>query len=197
MRLTNESKKVIDLAEKIPIEMVLEDLFNIDSPSASGAWKTHCPLGAEHSDGGSSKALKVFSESNSAWCFSHYQKFTPISLWRLRHRSSKIEAAYAVLKHFGQEYRPLTPAERWDRLNNLPAPVLELDDLRNAIMMYCRAHLPGFDYRQYDPDFMKVMVQVLDSLSDLPDHASYDMIQSQLDECKNKLKNYWRNNGWY
>lgn len=190
-------RDIVERAEAIPIEMVLEDLFGISAPIGAGSWKCNCPLDSEHSDGGRTKAMRIYSESNTSWCFSHSRKFTPVSLWRLTRRSSALEAARGLLDHFNQSFDPPTLTERWDKLNAAEEHTPDFDALRESVMLYANANLPGFSSLQYQPEVMALLSSVLTGISDLSSGADYATIRGRIEKAKEELREYWRDHGWY
>lgn len=186
---------VVQEANKIPIEQVLMDQFNIDVPADAGSWKTNCPLESEHSDGGIRKSMRVYSNSNSAWCFSHGMKFTPVYLWQLATGLSKVRAAYDLLNVHGQPFRSQDYAERWDKMNEKETKRIEMDNLREAIRLFASS-LPQFSTRQYDPQVMKMLTTIFTHMESLDPHSDYDTIESTLNKYKEILTKYWRSRGW-
>lgn len=188
-------KELIRRAEtEVRIEDVLKDLFDIDVPYDAGDWKAECPLGYEHSDGGRSKAMRVYSESNSAWCFSHASKYTPLTLWRLKAEVSRQQGARDLLRFYGINTEPPTVEERWKALDD-PLPVsqeIDVDSLRELLIQYART-LPGYEMGQYDPEALDLMTGLIKTARSFSADASYDTIENWLNTSKRKLETYWRN----
>lgn len=189
------NSNVVQEANKIPIEQVLLDQFNIDVPADAGSWKTNCPLESEHSDGGIRKSMRVYSNSNSSWCFSHGMKFTPVYLWQLATGLPKIRAAYDLLNTYGQSFRVQGYAERWDAMNEKEVKGIEVDNLREAIRLFAST-LPQFSIRQYDPQVMKMLTMIFTHMEDLNPQADYATIEATLNKYKEILTKYWRSRGW-
>lgn len=187
---------VVREANKIPIEQVLMDRFNIDVPLEAGSWKTDCPLGAEHSDGGVRKSMRVYSTSNSAWCFSHSMKFSPVYLWQIATGLPRVKAAYDMLEYFEVTYRRKSPTERWNELNEFQdESSFDVDHIREAVRLYATT-LPGFSTRQYDAEVMRLMNEIYSRLESLKTSTDYDTIETHLTKIKEILRNYWRHREW-
>ena len=178
---------------EVKIQAVLSRLFNIYIP-ADVTWKTQCPEGYDHSDGGVAPALTVYPESNSAWCWSHKRKYTPLKLWKIVHPTrSNIAAATGLLEEFGLRTTPLTLTERWHKLQeegNTP-PVVGVDGLKEALIIYAST-LPKYATRQYDNDTLYKLNDLLSFTNDLPESVSSDTLDDLLPKLKEKLDNYWK-----
>lgn len=193
-------RTLVEIAEEdVRIERVLQDLFSIDSVEDAGGWKTHCPLGAEHSDGGTSKAMRVYSDTNSAYCFSHRTSFTPLSLWRLKHpHMSRREAAEDMLEHYGIRSTPPTLDERWEHLEATEEKVpQDVEALRETLRYFARTTLPDYAAKQYDAEVLEVMGKIYLTSESLTGDCSYDTMVHWLQTAKNVMKKLWRKNGWY
>ena len=182
-------------ANKLPIDTILLALFDIDVPGGASNWKTHCPLGYEHSDGGASKSVRVYSESNSAWCFSHSMKFTPLSLWKLKYGGSRRGAAKELLKHFDVDLTPTSPEERWNKMNETSDLVIDPGYAMESLVRFAQT-LPEYASRQFEPSVLELVTTLLDKVGELPSTSSYDILEGWLTESKRTLLEYWRTRGW-
>lgn len=183
----------IALADEISIEDVLNDLFDIDVPKGSDTWKTYCPLGHEHSDAGRSKAMRIYTESNSAYCFSHRMRFTPVILAQLKFDKSRRRSAQLLLDHYEINYGPRTLEERWNTLGPISDPTGVDESLLRGMFLAHLHTLPGYVEQQYEPEVMDVVNKVLLSADLIDSDASYDTIDEWLTLAKEFIENYWRN----
>ena len=183
---------------QVRIEKVLNDLYGIEIPEGVGNWRAACPKGIEHRDGGLAKSMRVFSDSNTAWCFSHSESFTPVSLWQNRSSvSSRVKAAKQLLGAYGFPTEPPSLEERWKSTQDEAAEDLDPSNLRSALVYFAKTQLPGYVTRQYEGDVMNIMSNLLESVDDLPPESSYDTMVQWMNKSKGILKTYWRNNGWH
>lgn len=186
--------ELVDMANSnVPIETVLKDLFNIDVPPDAGDWKAPCPLGSEHSDGGRSKAMRVYSDTNSAWCFSHSKTFTPFSLWQLAHNTrAKKVPALEMLEKYGISTSPPSTEERWNRLDAAAegGPV-DVEHLKDIYISFLRT-LPGYGTLQYEDEVLDIVSKTLRTLDNLPSGAAYDTLGEWLETAKKLMREYWR-----
>ena len=190
MRYTNVAE-VVDV--QVPIETVLYELFGIDVPPGAGEWKTYCPLGQDHSDGGTSRAMRVYSESNSAYCFSHGRSFTPVAIWMLKHGGPRFKAAREMAAHYEISTKPKTAEERWNSLNDSQEREIDTEVLRTSLINYART-LKGYDAHQFEA--MDLLTAILRTADDLSGEATYDTMKEWLDKSKYVLDEYWRTHEW-
>lgn len=100
-----------------------------------GNKKVYCPFGFYHSDRGTTKAMRVYAASNTAFCFSCSKRYSPVSLAAAAWDCSWQSAAFRLLEDIG--YKPKTLQERWDEAI-VPVYVKpDTDALAEALKMYC------------------------------------------------------------
>lgn len=187
-------REIISKAETaVPIEDVLRDLYAIDVPRDAGDWKSACPLGYEHSDGGRSKAMRVYSDNNTAWCFSHSARYTPLDLWKIKYSiPSRLRAATEMLGQYGISTEPPSPDERWGKLDRVnDVDLLDREVLKEIFRSHCRT-LPGYAIVQYDAETLDLVTAILKTVNRLPDEADYNEIEEWLKKAKKIMKTYWR-----
>lgn len=188
-------RELVDLADtKIPIETVLMDLYQIEIPYGAGEWKAQCPLGHDHSDGGRSKAMKVFSDSNSAWCFSHGMKFTPVSLAQLKFDQPRVQAARALLDYYSISTRPPSPDERWETLEHQQQEEeqeLDRESLKESFINFLST-LPLYSIRQFDSEVLRLVSKILRSADKLSSDSDYDTLEEWMSIAKKIMEDYWR-----
>lgn len=184
---------------QVPIGDVLQDLFGIQIPHGSGEWKTNCPLDHEHRDGGYTSAMKVFTESNSAYCFNHRMQFTPTFLWKIYNgwdKVSRITVARTLLEHFGLLKRFEDPDERWDRLERDSEEEVDTTSLKEALRIYASS-LPNYSTLQYENSVLDLMGKLYLQANELPDNAEYATLEMWLTKSKIELDALWRDNEFY
>lgn len=113
--------------------------------------KVSCPFEElYHSDGGAASAMRIYPESNSAWCFSCSYYYTPVSLVARALDLSNVDAAELLLQRAG--YRPPDPMDVWNDVvaqEVIPDKVL----LGEALKTYCRRIDPAWSTRQYEQPY--------------------------------------------
>lgn len=172
----------VDLAnEKVSIVVVCR-MLGVQLPdhyAAGRAQKVRCPFGEiYHSDGGVSPAMRIYPDTNSAYCFSCAAYYTPVSLAARAMDTSRQVAAVRLLDHIG--HRPLDLAQQWQHVKEYePEPDRAL--LADALKTYCRRIEPDWATRQFEGPVARVLTQCL-SLLDLVKSA--DDVTMWLDRCK-------------
>lgn len=189
---------VLAIANKeISIGDLLEELYGIEVLHGIDGWKTYCPYGGDHSDGGKSKALKVF-DSNTAWCFSHGQRYTPVSLWQnYRGIPNPVTAARDLLSAKGLLQQLIDPEARWDRLDELEAQeqdrIPDTTPLKESLLMFARS-LPNYEAVQYRDDVLDLMSNLYPSAKEAEKLRDMGSIENWLETSKRKLIEHWRDN---
>ena len=201
--------RLVTLANtKIPIERVLKDLFKIDVPPDAGGWKCECPLGYDHSDGGRTKAMKVYSASNTAWCFSHSRKFTPVSLWQIAtDKLSRVESSKEILAYYGIDPNPPSLDARWEATHDphsaiqedlfkSPQEIKEFESetsvsiIVGTFLSYLRS-VPDYPTRQYEAPVMDTVNKILDGARSFDSETTYATLEAWLNESKRTFKFFW------
>lgn len=171
--------------EKVSIVTVCQ-LLGVELPDDIGmgrSRKVRCPFGAVyHSDQGVSAAMRVYPESNSAYCFSCAAYYTPVSLAARAMDCDRKTAAVRLLDHIG--HKPLDLAAAWrDAVEYEPKPDRAL--LADALKTYCRRIDPQWCTRQFEPGVAGVLSRCL-SLLDLVTDA--EAVQLWLQRCKEAMR---------
>lgn len=158
---------VVDRANKqVPVIRVLNDLWNSYVPSGLGhrSWKTFCPLGWEHPDGGLDKGFRVYESTNTAYCFVMHGSMGPVRLAQMRWGGKQERVAYRLLEAYGLGKRPWR--ERYEELlatyetthrPGAPSNVVEALQVRLSTEA-------GYAQLQYFPAVVTVMDAVLEGL---------------------------------
>lgn len=158
-------------------------LFGVELPDgvASGgrSRKVHCPFGEiYHSDGGVSPAMRIYPDTNSAYCFSCAAYWTPVDLAAKAMDSDRRSAALRLLDHIG--YRPMAFADQWKQAVE-HQPELDLALLADALKTYCRRIDDRWSSRQFEPEVAVVLTRCF-GLLDLV--KSPDDVELWLARCK-------------
>lgn len=164
------SRSTIELAnEHVGITSVLERM-GISTPETSSgvSWKSHCPFESYyHIDGGRAKSLRVYFDSNTAFCFAGCGYLTPVKLFSLKTGLAQLDAAEILLSQNGYELPSFE-----DELEGLLKikPGVSKAALREALQTFC-ARLAGDSWRsvQFD-DYVLVglsnCLTILDKIDD-------------------------------
>jgi len=127
---------------------------------STGSIKTQCPFGFLHSDGGYAKAMRVYPDTNSAYCFACSESFTPVKLIARVMDIPDREAVDVILAETGYvkpDYR-----SQWDALT--AAPVMDYDGLSEALKVSCAIMDPMWDVRQFDENVSAALTKCLSLL---------------------------------
>lgn len=100
--------------------------------------KTYCPFGFMHADEGRSPAFRIYSESNSVYCFAGCGRFEPAGLWAHAHDLEPEEAALRLLNLTGAIAHWEGDEKAWEALTKPPVPdPPSQPDLAAALKLYC------------------------------------------------------------
>jgi hypothetical protein len=117
--------------------------------SEYGNSKQYCPFGhLYHADGGTSKSLRVYTETETAFCFAGCGWFNPVRLLSLDRGISEEEAADVILDHTG--YVPPDLESRWTAATTITVTV-DKDALSEALKVACGRMDPDWEDVQFDP----------------------------------------------
>lgn len=172
--------------EKVSILTVCR-MLGVDLPDgiATGgrSRKVSCPFGAiYHSDGGVSPAMRIYPDSNSAYCFSCAAFYTPVVLAAKAMDCDRPTAAIRLLDHIG--FRPMDLAEQWHQARSYE-PEINKPILADALKTYCRRIDSQWSQRQFEPRVAAALTRCL-GLLDLVKDA--DDVTLWLDRCKEAMR---------
>lgn len=173
VELANEKVSILTVCRMLGVDLC-------DDVAAGGrSRKVSCPFGEiYHSDGGISPAMRIYPDSNSAYCFSCAAYWTPVSLSAKALDLDWSSAAIRLLDHIG--YRPMELAQQFQQAAQyVPPPDLAL--LADALKTYCRRIDPQWQKRQFEP---RVAGQLTRCLSLLDLVKSPEDVTLWLDRCK-------------
>lgn len=150
--VANERASVAGVLRWLGVE--LPEDFSIER-----SLKIQCPFGAtDHSDGGVSPAMRLYPDTNSAYCFSCTQYFSPVSLVAKALDVTNSVAAERILQHIG--HRPADLAEQWKNAVEFePAPDKSL--MADALKTFCRRVEQNWAQRQFEPKVAAALTRCL------------------------------------
>lgn len=134
-------------------------------PVRDGNKKVHCPFGFYHSDGGQSKAMRIYYNSNTAFCFSCGKRYTPVTLASAYWDCAWVTAAFRLLDDAG--IKPKTLEERWVEASTPEIKKIDLISLADALKMFCAGVSTDWDKQQYSDeisDKLNKCLTLLDSI---------------------------------
>jgi len=132
------------------------------SDYAAASMKVYCPFGEIfHQDGGMSKSMRIYTESNSAFCFAGCGYFDPVKLISTKRDIPEEAAAEALLEETG--YVAPNYQDQWDALMS-EKPVVNTADLAEALKVACSRMVPNWEERQFDELVSHKLAQCLDLL---------------------------------
>lgn len=147
IKLANELMTIFEACEEV-------GMGNI-----SGMAKTYCPFGQVfHTDGGRTRAFKVYPESNSAYCFACPKRYDPVSLIATEKDISYRAAAEWILEK--KAYVSPDYQTRWDALTQ-ETVLVDHEALQDALKIACTRMVPDWAARQFEPRVANKLTQCL------------------------------------
>lgn len=122
------------------------EIFVPESVKSGGTKKVHCPFGFYHSDNGLSKAMRVYGNSNTAYCFSCSKSYSPVTLAAAAWDCSWNNAAFRLLEDAG--FKPKSLKERWAEATTQEVNKPDLIALGDALKTYCSTIYPNWNVVQ-------------------------------------------------
>lgn len=123
-----------------------------------GSIKSYCPFSFLHTDGGASKAFRVYSATNSAYCFAGCGRFTPVTMIATAKDMSSEDAADWILTKVG--YVEENYQDQWDALVKDPPPP-DRDSLTEALKLACARMDSRWEDRQFEDEVARRFVACL------------------------------------
>lgn len=155
-------RTVIALANEMVSILAACRLVGMDLPDDVGhrrSIKVHCPFGSlYHSDHGLEQALRIYTDSNSAWCFAGCGYFSPVWLVAQAWDLSATAAATELLDRIG--YRPPTLEQAWARASQVD-DTPDVAALRTALQTYCERIAPAWAERQFEAGVAATLTRCL------------------------------------
>jgi hypothetical protein len=177
----NEYVKITDVLSNMGV-YVPETIIN------GGNKKIHCPFGFYHSDGGLSKAMRVYLSNNTAYCFSCSKSYNPVSLTAAKLDCPMNNAALKLLEDFG--YKAKTVDERWQEA--IAQVIVKPDTLAlaEALKTYCSGIDPDWNIHQLDERVGETLTKCLSLLSQVTtDEEAFKWLDSTKLVMSRKLEN--------
>lgn len=174
--VANEQVSIVTVCQMVGLDIS-------DDVGEGRSRKLPCPFGEiYHSDHGRDPAMRLYMDSNSAYCFSCQAYWTPVSLFAramdLDHRT----AATRLLDRIG--YKPVNLAQAWKQAVSY-APELDKAALAEALKIYCRRIEPQWSRRQFDPGIAQHLTRCLSILSLVRNETDADL---WLTRCKEVMR---------
>lgn len=151
----NEHVNIADFLTSIGI-------FVPDTIRMGGNRKVHCPFGFYHSDGGQAKAMRIYLQSNTAYCFSCGKRYSPVGLASAYWDVPWMTAAMRLLEDSG--FKPKTLEERWVEATTPEENKPDLIALADALKMFCAGIASDWNTQQYDDRIANKLNQCLQLL---------------------------------
>lgn len=123
--------------------------LGVEVPDDPTRAKLYCPFGEfNHSDGGREPAFRIYTDSNSAYCFACSESFTPVKMYaRMTDNGNWKAVALILLAKIG--YRGMDPELAWRQAQQYQ-PEIDRSQLAEALKTYCRRSDPAWRTRQFD-----------------------------------------------
>lgn len=141
---------LVELAnEKIDMADIVREL-GVFVPGDGTNAKLVCPFEDLHYDKLSNpKSLRIYGDSNSAWCFVCNEYYTPVKVWAMHKDLTYPDAAQELLDRIG--WVPPTQEAIWNDLLTEKPPELDQDALVETLKRYCARVNPEWETLQFDP----------------------------------------------
>ena len=163
--LANENADIISVARLIGMQ--------VPDFSYSASIKLYCPFGeVSHADGGSSKAFRIYPETNSSYCFACGEAYSPVRLLATAQDISLTEAADYLLELAGVTEEGTD--ERWEQLTSKQESPISTAELAEALKVYCSRVDSGWAERQLEPAVATTFQRCLELLGSVRTSADAD-----------------------
>jgi hypothetical protein len=173
--------------ERVRIEDVINQHFNPDLPVPyhTTSWKTSCPFAFEHEDFGFEKQFRVYSETNSCYCFKMHGHMDPVSLWQSRLPGlTKRQAAIDLLETYGIDTKTRNWRERFRETQAEAASAFDPGPVKRAFQVMLLS-LPDYGKRQFDEDVIADVDTVLKEIEEkVPKFRSRKSMERWFDSVK-------------
>lgn len=157
--------------EKVPITVACQmiGMHIADEVAFGRSRKIHCPLGAiYHSDQGAEPAMRIYPETNHAFCFRGCGSFTPVWLVSQVWGVSTTDAATMLLDRIG--YKPASLADQWKHASTREVPP-DISLLAEALKTYCGRIRSDWSTVQFDPEPAAMLNRCLALLDKVQDDS--------------------------
>lgn len=138
---------------------IAEACVEVGMGDVSNLAKTYCPFGQVlHTDGGRSRAFKVYPETNTAYCFACQKVYDPVSLIATERDISYRAAAELILEM--KAYVAPDYLTRWDALTKETVDV-DHEALQDALKLACSRMVSDWATRQFEDRVASKLSQCL------------------------------------
>jgi hypothetical protein len=132
--------------------------IGMDVEASARARKIYCPFGnVFHSDGGDEPAMRVYEDSNHAYCFACRKYFTPSILIAMAEDIPEDRAVDSMLLELG--YIKTDTGERWEAAS--AESTVNTAALAEALHIAAARIITPWSVRQYDADVVEWMSKCL------------------------------------
>jgi hypothetical protein len=188
-------RSVVGIAnEKVPITLAcrLIGLDLADDIAYGRSLKIHCPFGEiYHVDQGHEAAMRIYPDTNSAFCFAGCGYFSPVWLLAQAWDIDPTQAAVELLERAG--IKPVSLAQAWAEASIVDAEP-DRTALCEALKMYCRRTVPGWNALQFQPEVARTLARCLTLLDRV---RTEDDAQRWLRVCKQVMAHETDREGVY
>lgn len=133
---------------------------NYVPPFENTSPKLNCPYSTVYAH--SSRSLRIYPHTNSAWCFSCSERMTPLTLIMAFKEYTEEEAVAWIKAEVG--YTEPDPEEAWDALMS-QEDEFDPSSLADALKMACSRMAPDWKDRQFESDVSQKLGKCLSLLS--------------------------------
>lgn len=136
------------------------DLIDMDFSGYYGSTaKLYCPFGnVVHIDGGSSKAFRIYSNTNSAYCFACSEYFSPVKLYATAKDVSYREAAEIILDLSG--WVEETIESKWENLTK--EVEYDTSSLPEVLDLFCSRLIPSWSIERVETPYRENLAKCLE-----------------------------------
>lgn len=190
-QLTWEQQVIQKAKTEIRIEDVLQKYYDIDVPYEAVSWKVRCPYAYEHADGGLDKQFRVYSDSNTGWCFEMHGRVDNLSLYRDQHPYlNYFDAAKSLLEDFDIDFHRKSYREVYEDIVSEKRVDLRYQDIVDAMKLYVSA-FPQYVEHEYDGE----VVQRINDFNSVvkakcSNHGSLEEIVQWYQQEKTNMKDF-------
>ncbi len=149
-------KSLVELANSEVDIFLVCNLIGMDITPAYDvrSIKVYCPFGeVSHIDGGREKALRIYPDTNSAWCWAESLYLSPVKIASLAWDKPMLETAEILLERVGKT--PPSIEEMLDKFLNPPEVQPDLSLLGQLLRDFCKNHMENWESRQFDPEIAR------------------------------------------
>jgi hypothetical protein len=177
----------IEIANRIvPLRLVLEwTNIRISEFTHGKSVKARCPYAdMYHLTEDASKSMRVYSDTNTGYCYMGCGVLTPVSVYAKLNDLSYRSSAYELLEKVGHKFKSFE--EKWN-LAITPTVDLNLDSYRNALATYCDMWWGSSHDLRYRERVVQAFSQSLEALNKAASETEADQWLEVAKEGMRKL----------